>query len=319
MPKTASDLTEPSCDKPAMKVSLLARGGLTLDRLASFLSVVDAGGITSAAEGDPVRQSQLSRQLKELEEFFGGTLIERRRGLFRLTAAGCELSEIARTTLTRLDDLERRGAGRPVEVHLGAGESVLVWMVLPRLGELLASEPAMVLTLHNLQSEEILKRLRDGRLDFGILRRTPTQAGLKSVALKPVEYALFAPRSLVSKRQPIDPQELLSKAPLALLEGNSELNQALTDWAEAQGVNLQTRLRCTSLLQAAEAVKRLGMAAVLPTWAESAFTAGTVVRLELPALQSLRAPLQLVWSKRQGAVRTFLARMAKAIGTSLTG
>ena len=318
MPKTASDLTEPSCDKPAMKVSLLARGGLTLDRLASFLSVVDAGGITSAAEGDPVRQSQLSRQLKELEEFFGGTLIERRRGLFRLTAAGCELSEIARTTLTRLDDLERRGAGRPVEVHLGAGESVLVWMVLPRLGELLASEPAVVLTLHNLQSEEILRRLRDGRLDFGILRRTPTQAGLKSVALKPVEYALFAPRNPVSTRRPLDPQELLSKVPLALLEGTGESNQALANWAEVQGVALQTRLRCTSLLQAAEAVKRLGMAAVLPTWAESAFAAGSVARLELPALQSLRGPLQLVWSKRQGAVRTFLARMAKAISTSLT-
>lgn len=319
MPKTASDLTESSCDKPAMKASVLARGGLSLDRLASFVAVVDAGGITTAAGGDPVRQSQLSRQLKELEEFFGGRLIERRRGLFRLTAAGRELSEIARTALTRLDDFERRCAGKPVEVHLGAGESVLVWMLLPRLGGLLASEPAVVLTLHNLQSDEILRRLCDGRLDFGILRRTPTQAGLKSVLLKPVEYALFVPQTLVSRRQPTKLHELLSKAPLALLEGSGGLNQALADWAEAQSVGFHTRLRCTSLLQAAEAVKRLGMAAILPTWAESTFTAGSVVRLELPGLQSLRAPLQLVWSKRQGAVRTFLTRMAKTISASLTG
>jgi DNA-binding transcriptional LysR family regulator len=301
-----------------MSSPLLARSGLSLDRLASFIAIADAGGLSAAAQGDPVRQSQLSRQLKELEEFFGGTLIERRRGLFRLTATGRELSEIAWTTLTRLDDFERRCAGNPVEVHLGAGESVLVWMLLPRLGELLASEPAVVLTLHNLQSEEILRRLRDGRLDFGILRRTPVQAGLKIVALKPVEYALFAPRNPVSKRQPTDPKDLLRKVPLALLEGTGELNQALADWAEANGVALQTRLRCTSLLQAAEAVKWLGMAALLPAWAESAFTAGSVTRLQLPALQSLRASLQLVWSKRQGAVRTFLARIAKAISTSLT-
>ena len=45
--------------------------GLTLERLHSFLMVAEAGGVTKAAGGDPNRQSLFSRQIKELEEFFG--------------------------------------------------------------------------------------------------------------------------------------------------------------------------------------------------------------------------------------------------------
>ena len=51
--------------------------GLSLERLASFLAVVDARGIARAAPGQPVRQSQLSRQIGELERALGVALFER--------------------------------------------------------------------------------------------------------------------------------------------------------------------------------------------------------------------------------------------------
>ncbi len=302
-----------------MRVPLLARSGLSLDRLASFLEVVEGGGLAAAARGEPVRQSQLSRQLKELEEFFGCTLIERGRGRFRMTAAGQDLCRIVRTALICLQDLEQRCAREPAEVHLGAGESVLVWFVLPRLGAFLAREAQVVLTLHNLQSEEILRRLRDGRLDFGIFRGVPPQGALRSAALKPVEHTLFVARSALPQRRSLSPEAVLARVPLALLEGSSDLSQAVADWAETRGVSLRPGLRCTSLLQASEAVKHLGMAAILPTWAELAFAPGEVTTLGLPGIQSLRAPLHLVWSKRQGVVRSFLAQVAKALCTSLAG
>ena len=48
--------------------------GLSLDRLRSFLKVAEAGNLATAAQGDAVRQSQYSRQVKELEGFFGVAL-----------------------------------------------------------------------------------------------------------------------------------------------------------------------------------------------------------------------------------------------------
>lgn len=40
--------------------------GMSLERLDAFLAVLEAGGIARAAPGQPVRQSQLSRQISEL-------------------------------------------------------------------------------------------------------------------------------------------------------------------------------------------------------------------------------------------------------------
>jgi DNA-binding transcriptional LysR family regulator len=302
-----------------MSSPLLARSGLSLDRLASFVAIAEAGGLSAAAQGDPVRQSQLSRQLKELEEFFGATLIERRRGVFRLTAAGRALIDIARPTLTRLEAFERRCGGQSTEIHLGAGESVLVWLLTPKLKPLLVADPQLALTLHNLQSEEIVSRLRDGRLDFGVLRRSAVGAGLLSLPAGAVEYALFIPRAAFPQAQPATAAQLLAQVPVAVLEGTSTVSAALSDWAAENRVRLNIRLRCTSLVQAAAAVKGLGMAAVLPVWAQLEFSTEAVTCLSLPVLRDLATPLRLVWTRRQAAIRPFLGSLGRNVAAALAG
>ena len=58
---------------------LLSEGGLSLDRLKNFCAVAEAGGIARVAGGDPAKQSLYSRQLRELEQFFGAELTRRAR------------------------------------------------------------------------------------------------------------------------------------------------------------------------------------------------------------------------------------------------
>ena len=301
-----------------MSSPLLARSGLSLDRLASFVEIADASGLAAASEGDPVRQSQLSRQLKDLEEFFGLSLIERRRGVFRLTEAGQGLYDVARHALTQLDDFERRCNHQSADVHLGAGESTLVWLVVPRLQHVFAGAPRAAFTLHNLQSEEISARLRDGRLDFGILRRTADVGDSQSLPLGEVRYALFLPQRDLANGQAESLSRLLSRLPFAALEGNNAATQMLSKWTERRRGRLNIRLRCTSLVQVAAAVADLGMAAVLPCWCERAFTSRDVTRVELPALKSLATPLRLVWTRRQAAIRPFLGSLAKELAAALT-
>ncbi|HOY58772.1 MAG TPA: LysR family transcriptional regulator [Verrucomicrobiota bacterium] len=62
-----------------------------MERLRSFAEIVASGGIMAAAGDDPNRQNQLSRQLKELERYFGVGLIRRGRGRMQLTLAGRQL------------------------------------------------------------------------------------------------------------------------------------------------------------------------------------------------------------------------------------
>src|SRR5689334_20720757 len=75
---------------------LFAENGLSLDRLRALLEVGAAGSIVKATGGDPVRQSQYSRQIKELEDFFRVKLVEREGNGTRLTANGRELVRISR-------------------------------------------------------------------------------------------------------------------------------------------------------------------------------------------------------------------------------
>jgi DNA-binding transcriptional LysR family regulator len=49
--------------------------GLSLDRLETLSQVLAGGGISRAAGGDANRQSQFSRQIAELEGWFGVALV----------------------------------------------------------------------------------------------------------------------------------------------------------------------------------------------------------------------------------------------------
>src|SRR5271157_5483505 len=113
-----------------MFAELLREGGLSLDRLRSFCLVAQAGGVTRAAKGDPARQSLFSRQIKELEEFFGTELIRRKGRGIVLTDAGARLNLIARECFASLLDFKSQCKGRPVEVVVGTGESVIQWLLM---------------------------------------------------------------------------------------------------------------------------------------------------------------------------------------------
>jgi DNA-binding transcriptional LysR family regulator len=84
--------------------NLFAQSGLSLERLKTFREIVAVGGITAAAGNDSNRQSQYSRQLKELERYFGVELLKRGRGPVELTDAGKRLYGIVGHTLRALEE-----------------------------------------------------------------------------------------------------------------------------------------------------------------------------------------------------------------------
>ncbi len=93
-----------------MFANLFAERGLSLDRLKTLIEVGAAGSIAAAAHGDSARQSLYSRQIKELEEFFGVELTCRRGKVLTLTEAGRELARLAGESMRRLDDFLSRSA-----------------------------------------------------------------------------------------------------------------------------------------------------------------------------------------------------------------
>src|SRR5881392_3421694 len=145
--------------------NLFAQSGLSLERLKTFREIVAAGGITAAAGDDSNRQSQFSQQLKELERYFKVELLKRGHGPAELTDAGERLYEIVGHTLRALEEFRSTCAGRPVELVIGAGESLIQWLLLPRLGGISQAHPRLAVTFQNHKTDEILRHVLDGGID----------------------------------------------------------------------------------------------------------------------------------------------------------
>src|SRR3989442_5648156 len=108
-----------------MFAELLSEGGLSFDRLQSFCLVAQAGGVTKAAKGEPAKQSLFSRQIKELEEFFGTELVRRKGHGIVLTQAGERLNRLAREGFAALVDFKSECRGLPVGVVVWAGGRII--------------------------------------------------------------------------------------------------------------------------------------------------------------------------------------------------
>jgi DNA-binding transcriptional LysR family regulator len=116
-----------------MFTRLFTESGLSLDRLRAFVEVGAAGSIVKAAGGDPVRQSQYSRQIKELEDFFRVTLFERHGKGIRLTPNGRELARISRFFLLGLSNFQRGSLAEEQTYRIGASATFLATFLLPVL------------------------------------------------------------------------------------------------------------------------------------------------------------------------------------------
>jgi LysR family transcriptional regulator for metE and metH len=80
---------------------------LELRHLQTLLALVETGGISRAAKRVHLTQSALSHQIKQLEEYYGVALFERKTQPLRLSAAGQRLHTLAETVIGLVREAER--------------------------------------------------------------------------------------------------------------------------------------------------------------------------------------------------------------------
>ena len=291
---------------------LFSRRGLSLDRLRVLCEVAEAGSIVRAAGSDPVRQSQFSRQLKQLEDFFEVELTRRQGKVLVLTEAGWELAQIAREAIGRLHDFHARASAQPVSFSIGAGDSLLQWLVLPRLVALRSEVNLRVL---NLRTAEITNRLHDLSLDFGLVRREAVSPPLRCAPLGKMEYALFCPRSRLDKLP--DVRRAIETLPLAMQGGDGVFTRQFRDWADKNGVNVQVKIECDAFPQASRVVQSGQCAAILPKIARGDLPGDAFWEIDVPFLNKKPRQVCLAWNPRTIRLRSeaqgLAARLAEAL------
>lgn len=288
-----------------------------MDRLRVLCEVAEAGSIARAAGNDPVRQSQFSRQLKELEDFFEVELTRRQGKGLSLTDAGKDLVHIAREAIGRLNDFHLRASSTPLTFSIGSGDSLLQWLVLPRLATLRKDLPNVRLRLQNLQTAEIISRLQDLSLDFGLVRHEALNEPLTAFAIGAMDYALFCPRKLLKKGETPKLQEIVETVPLAMQSGDGSFMRQFRDWVRKNGLNASIKLDCESFPQASRALMSDEFATILPTIARDEFPRNGCLELPLPFLNRKPRQMCLAWNPRTLRLRSEAVQICEILKATL--
>ena len=175
--------------------------------LEYFLEIADTGNMTRAAENLHTSQSNLSRQLRDLERELACSLFVRGKRRMELTGEGVVLERRARemmqiAALAR-EDIASFGDEVSGTVRIGAVETKFMRDVGKRMKELADRYPKIDYDIFSGSNAEIIERIDRGLLDFGIVVAPVDTTQLDNLALGMRErFGLIVPRDspLVSKR-----------------------------------------------------------------------------------------------------------------------
>lgn len=294
---------------------LFRQSGLSLERLRTFCLIAEHGGFTKAAHGDVTKQPLYSRQLKELETFFGTELVHRSGKAFALNEQGKRLYEIARSYFGAISDFKNSCSNRPISIQIGAGDSIIQWHVLPRLAEIRKSLPNTLVKLLNLPTEQIVERVATGELDLGIVRQTSVKGELKSHMLGKLEFALFAPKRSAKNNW----KSTLKSCPMAVLEGSGEFREQLEKASIKEQFQPRVEVECASFPAVATAMKCASLAGILPVAAAEDLGTISFVRLEASWLHKLGRSMVLIASRKALSVRPELETITTELARVLRG
>jgi len=294
---------------------LFSKKGLSLDRLNTLIQVVDSGGIAAAAPGDPVRQSQFSRQISQLETFFGTGLTERSGKGIRITSEGRELARISRRFLASLEEYYGRvGTGR-FEIRIAASGTVLDWLVIPAIVELRRTFPSLQIQLIGMKTQETATAVRDGLADIGVVRKNAVLPTFQLAAEGeiPVQYKLFCFNEL-ARENAYSTSQILARNPLVTNRGGEFRNRMESilfpgDRSETNPVQIE----CSSFREAIGVLKRdKGVCAILPTWAQTELLhENQFIGIDLPALEDYDRALTVITDPKQCENRPFLRQFSR--------
>ena len=230
---------------------------MDLKQLRAFLTVVDTGNVTRAAEMLNLVQPAVSRQLRLLEEDLGADLFRRERNGMVLTEAGRSLIGYARRALLELDRAKAEITG-----SVGGIGGLVTVGLLPSTCDLLSSPlvAAVAATYPGIQMRIVMgyagtlrEWLENGEVDAALVYGLGRSPSIKATPL--IEEALWVvgPASArLRKGRPVPLASLVGKPMLlpsaphgirTLVDHACALsNVELTIAAETNAMSIQRRL-----------------------------------------------------------------------------
>ena len=158
---------------------------MELRHLRYFVAVGEEENMSRAAVKLHVSQPALSKQVRDLEDEIGFSLLQRTAKSVRLTEAGRVFLDNARAVLRRADEAVKaaRAVARaePAELHVGYSPTPVAEILPKILRAFQRKMPNVHVRLHDWSNQAILDGVRDGRLQVGLIVRPPKASSLRDL------------------------------------------------------------------------------------------------------------------------------------------
>ena len=158
---------------------------MELRHLRYFVAVAEAENVSRASLKLHVSQPPLSRQIRDLEDELGFLLLKRTAKSVSLTEAGRTFLNEARAVLQRVDEGVKKAravatAGE-TDLHVGYSPTPFAEILPKTLRGFQRAMPKVHVRLHDWSNKTILDGVRDGRLQLGLITRSPKTSALHDV------------------------------------------------------------------------------------------------------------------------------------------
>jgi LysR family transcriptional regulator, benzoate and cis,cis-muconate-responsive activator of ben and cat genes len=161
---------------------------MDLRQLRYFVTVARERNVTRAAEILHIAQPPLSRQIQQLEEELGVTLLFRNSRPLRLTEAGRMFYEQAMQVLGRVDQMKRMtqrvGKGERTVLSIGFVASTLYGGLPMLVRRIRQHRPDLDIQLLEMFSVQQIEALKNGRIDIGFGRVRTSDPGIERLVLR---------------------------------------------------------------------------------------------------------------------------------------
>ncbi|WP_077367120.1 LysR family transcriptional regulator [Anaerosalibacter sp. Marseille-P3206] len=226
---------------------------MNIRHLRIFITVVDTGSMTKAAEELFIAQPSVSQTIKEIEEYYNIKLFERLSKKLYITEKGKEFLSYARHIVTLFDEMEKsiRQTDKNSLLRIGASITVGTYVLGKLTRQFLDDYPNIdiesVIDNTTIIEEMVLKN----ELDFGIVEGPIHSKDIVSKAFMDDELILICGDKHPFREKPYITLKELSKANFILRESGSGTRELFENIMLSKGLDLT--IKCVS--NSSEAIK----------------------------------------------------------------
>lgn len=239
-------------------------------RIRYFFEAVRLGSVRAAADNLDIAASAVSRQIAQLEQELGTTLVERHRRGVKPTEAGDRVLAYYRQRLAHqdllMDDLQSLRGLHSGLVSLAVGEGFIDELAGP-LTRFSEQYPQVELVVNVCGSNELIRQVVEDEAHLGLVFNPASDPKLRSHAhhSQPVRVVVNTDHPLALQGGPVALKGL-DQYRLALPNVSYGIRQILTQAEQQLGLDLAPTLTCNTIALLKQ-YALLGGVTLLPTFA----------------------------------------------------